>query len=108
MVLDSGTKYTNRKEITRLKHTIAHIINPFRASSTSDLNYAQPVTFETMKKAREIADQVVSIELLAACFPEDQQMVPAGFKSTSYLERSVLDHHKFEKKIKLPLLNEII
>jgi len=34
---------------------IAHIVNPVKVDISSDLYFAQPITFETMRTAREIA-----------------------------------------------------
>lgn len=91
-----------------MKHHIAHIINPFIASESSDLSYAQPITFESMKTAQKNAKDVLNVELLATCYKEDVSIVPEFFKTTSFLERSVLDQHVFQKKIKLPLIDEIL
>jgi hypothetical protein len=91
-----------------LKHRIAHIINPFIAPASSDLSYAQPITFESIKTAKKNAEDNISIELLVACYPEDLSIVPEFFKTTSVLERSVLDQHHFQKKIRLPVLKDIL
>jgi len=61
-----------------------------------------------MRIAKEKAKDVVEVELLAAAFPEDQKIVPEYFKSTSPLKESVLDHQDFFKRIKLPLIREIL
>lgn len=50
----------------------------------------------------------MDIELLTAQFPEDRTMVPEGFRATRDLEHSVLDMDSFEKKLKLPLLRDIL
>ena len=45
-----------RKEfINKFMLKIAHIINPAKIKKTSDLYLAQPVTFETMRIAKEFA-----------------------------------------------------
>jgi hypothetical protein len=87
---------------------IAHIINPFEAQESSDLYYAQPITFLSMLKAREAAKSKVVVELFSAQFNEDRALVPEGFKLTLDLEKSVLDLHKFTKPVKLPLLADIL
>jgi hypothetical protein len=87
---------------------IAHIINPFEAQESSDLYYAQPITFLSMLKAREAAKSKVAVELVSAQFNEDRALVPEGFKLTIDLEKSVLDLHKFTKQVKLPLLADIL
>jgi hypothetical protein len=91
-----------------LKHRVAHIINPFTAPKGSDLEYAQPITFETLRIAREKAAELMDVEILAACYPEDEKTVPEFIKKTPYLEKSVLDFGSFSKKIKLPLIAEIL
>jgi hypothetical protein len=91
-----------------LKHRVTHIINPFCAPKGSDLEYAQPITFETMRRAKENAQEIIEIELLAATYPEDEKMVPGYFKKASFLKESVLDHEDFHKRIKLPLIREIL
>lgn len=89
-------------------NTIAHIVNPFRADKSSDLYTAQPITLQSMINAREKAKGIVSVDLMVAQFKEDTGMVPAEFKHTRHLDRSVLDRHSFEKKIKLPLIMDIL
>lgn len=89
-------------------NTIAHIINPFQANQESDLYTAQPITFESMRRAKEKAKEVVQVELLSAQFEEDSAVAPDYFKQTQHLNQSVLDKHHFIKKIKLPLLHDIL
>ncbi len=87
---------------------IAHIVNPFNASETSDLFTAQPITFESMRRSKEQAKGLAEITLLSAQFPEDENMVPEGFVQTPNLTRSVLDHGTFEKPMKLPFIHDIL
>lgn len=87
---------------------IAHIINPFIVNESSDLYAAQPITFKSMLHAKEKAKGLVNVELLSAQFEEDVSTVPTEFKKTSHLQKSVLDYHAFNKKIKLPLLIDIL
>lgn len=86
----------------------AHIVNPVAVGEKSDLYKAQPVTFKTMRTAREFAENVVEVELFTAQFPEDRKIIPADFTMTSDLDRSVLDFGDFEIKRKLPLLKDIL
>ena len=87
---------------------IAHIINPVMVGKNSDLFFAQPITFETMKIARQFAHGRVEVELLSTQYPEDLAIVPEGFKIARELERSVQDVGRFELKRKLPLLRDIL
>ena len=86
----------------------AHLINPVSARPPSDLCVAQPITFETMRRARERLTPGISVELLAAVYPEDREMVPEGFEVRRYLDRSVLDLHDFQVPRKLPLLADLL
>jgi len=87
---------------------IAHIINPVKVEPSSDLYKAQPITFETMKIAREFARGKVSVDLYATQYPEDKDIVPKYFMDAGDLLRSVLDLRYFRKKRKLPLLKDIL
>lgn len=88
--------------------TFAHIINPVIVQPTSDLFVAQPVTFETMRIARDFAAGQVAVKLLTTQYPEDRALVPDDFTATPDLERSVLDLAPFNIKRKLPLLRDIV
>ena len=87
---------------------LAHIINPIRVPETSDLFVAQPITFETMRRAKAQATDGLQISLYSAQFKEDLSMVPADFQLTPNLDRSVLDLGKFRHIRKLPLLKDIL
>jgi len=91
-----------------LKYTVAHIVNPFTPPESSDLFYAQPISFKSIEVAKKNAENIIDIEVMAAFYQEDKASVPANVTKTSYLKESVLDHHSFEKKIKLPLIREIL
>ncbi|MCX7744768.1 MAG: hypothetical protein N2167_09435 [Flavobacteriales bacterium] len=87
---------------------IAHIINPFQPPSSSDLNFAQQVTFETIRKARKEASGIVDIEVCCVTYPEDQQIIPNDFVALPYLQQSVLNKCSFKVPRKLPLIAEIL
>ena len=87
---------------------IAHIINPVSVGPSSDLFVAQPITFETMKIAKEFARDQVEVEIFSAQYPEDRALVPADFKMTPDLTRSVLELGHFQMRRKLPLLKDIL
>ncbi|MBN1561072.1 hypothetical protein JW998_12535 [candidate division KSB1 bacterium] len=86
---------------------IAHIINPVIVPPSSDLYIAQPITFASMKAAREKAAGV-DIQLLTAQFKEDIPLIPPFFTRTPDLERSILDFGSFKKAKKLPLIKDIL
>ncbi|QXD23951.1 hypothetical protein F7C95_18880 [Opitutia bacterium ISCC 51] len=63
---------------------IAHIINPIVASPHSDLGVAQPITFESMLRAKNAAADTVDVELLVTVYEEDQSAVPGFFNKPVY------------------------
>src|SRR3972149_6920763 len=87
---------------------IAHIINPVIFNESSALCAPQPVTFETMRAARDFASRSVEVDLYSAQTPEDHPFVPEDFIATRDLDRSVLDFGVFRKKRKLPLIRDIL
>ncbi len=93
--------------ISTLKLSFAHIINPVRVGPSSDLFIAQPITFESMLKAKSIAGEL-SIELLATQYDEDLGLVPTGFETLDNLHRSVLDFRAFSRPRKYPLIKDIL
>lgn len=89
-------------------NSIAHIINPVKVPITSDLYYAQPITFESMRVAKEFAKDRVNVSLYTTQYPEDHDVIPNYFKRLIDLERSVADVADFKQKRKLPLIKDII
>jgi hypothetical protein len=87
---------------------IGHIINPVIVDKSSDLYEAQPITFETMRRARDFALNVVEVRLVTAQYLEDRPLVPEWFQPTPDLERSILDMGTFRQERKLPLLVDIL
>lgn len=92
------------------KVRFAHIINPVKVESNSDLFIAQPITFESMLKAKQFAEKFddIEVELLYTCYKEDLEIIPDYLKFTNFLERSVLDVSSFSISKKLPLLKDIL
>ncbi|MCP5054021.1 MAG: hypothetical protein GY940_43030, partial [bacterium] len=88
--------------------TLAHIVNPVKVSETSDLYIAQPITFETMKIAREACSHEINVKQFTCQYPEDRCLVPEGFTATPDLERSVLAVGEFKNPRKLPLIKDIL
>ncbi len=90
---------------------IAHIVNPLVTTNpASDLTYAQPVTFESMRRARA-ATTSVQVAHYAACYECDLAAVPADFVLTPVLERSILDVVPPTESTagrQLPLLKDIL
>lgn len=87
---------------------IAHLVNPFHTADP-ELHFAQRITLESMRVAREQAAQVgIGVELLSAQFEEDRDMVPDYFTRTPDLERSVADVQAFSRPKKLPLIADLL
>jgi hypothetical protein len=88
--------------------TFAHVVNPVAAAPESELAVAQPVTFESMRRARAAAAPRARVRLLTAQFAEDRAAVPDGFEAAPDLERSVLDVGRFRHPRKLPLIADLL
>jgi hypothetical protein len=87
---------------------IAHLVNPVRSPIDSDLACAQPLTFESMRRAAEQASDAARIELLTAQYPEDHEIIPPYFTRTPDLDRCVADLHPFTVYRKLPLIADLV
>lgn len=87
---------------------VAHIINPVKVNEKSDLHYAQPITFETMLRAKNNSVLNQQIEFYTTQFEEDREIIPEGFQLLSNLERSVLNVNTELAKRKLPLIGDIL
>jgi hypothetical protein len=85
---------------------IAHVINTYKDSAGEQ--YIQQITLESMKRAKEYAENAIEIELLSAQIEEDRQLVPNYFKLLPNLTRSVVDVAQFKNKRGLPLLKDIL
>ena len=86
----------------------AHIINPVKVDEASDLYIAQPITFETMRIARDFCRQEIEVSQLTTQYPEDRDMIPGHFEITPDLDRSILEIKKFKIPRKLPLIKDIL
>ena len=88
---------------------LAHLVNPVKSPVYAELSYVQPITFETMRIAREVAQsQGIKVELLSTQFAEDHSIIPEYVRKTPDLERSAADFGNFSKPKKLPLLCDLI
>ena len=92
---------------------IVHIINPVKVEvgNRSYLHIAQPVTFASMLKSKEVVekDGSVQVELCTTQYEEDREIVPEGFTILPNLTRSCQDVFNFrDKSRKLPLIRDIL
>lgn len=87
---------------------LAHIINPVNAPAGSELHRVQPVTLESIRRARAFTEVEVDVRLYAVGYEEDREVIPAFFEVLPDLDRSVLELGSFTKKKKLPLIGDIL
>jgi glycosyltransferase involved in cell wall biosynthesis len=92
---------------------LAHAVNTLSAPPTSDLYLAQPVTFDSMLKAKRYAelvplDRKIEVDLLSTAFSSEQRSQPHGFRKLPPLDRSVIDIGKFDVPRPLPILADIL
>ncbi len=87
---------------------IAHVINPVNAPPGSELSIVQPITFESMRIARQFSQRPHDIELLSVSYPEDHPIVPEYFRKVRDLDRSIRDIDPYRSKKKLPYISDIL
>jgi len=91
---------------------IAHVLNPFKCGkdNPSYLFYAQPITFKSMRNAQlQAKKQNIIVELYAANFPEDDEIIPDCFIKLPYLKKSTKTLFPgISGKKKLPIIQEIL
>jgi len=87
---------------------IAHVVNPVDAKPPSDLVTAQPFCYKSMTDARRLAKKIVEVDLCAVYYPEDECMVPDGFRKLRPLGNSIGNMRNFTVKRKLPLFRDIL
>ncbi len=90
--------------------SLAHIVNPVVVPESSDLYTAQPITFESMRRARSRVEHspLVRVSLFSAQYAEDRPQVPDDFHVTPDLDRSILDRYPGIDQRKLPLVEDIL
>ena len=87
---------------------LAHIINPVAVKESSDLFIAQPITFESMRVAKQFADGAVEVAQYTAQYSEDRPIIPEWYVQTPDLDRSVQNLGSFQVPRKLPLIGDIL
>ena len=87
---------------------IAHIINPTKVKEKSDLEIAQPISLESIRRARLFADSDMAIKLYATHFEDEAINLNTAFTTLSHLTRSVLDLDPNLKRRQLPLIGDIL
>ncbi|MAT90654.1 MAG: hypothetical protein CMC35_08165 [Flavobacteriaceae bacterium] len=88
--------------------TFTHIINPVSVPPTSDLFVAQPVTFESMRRAKAYGADGFTVTQVTTQYEEDRDRIPNHLTVLPNLERSIMDVGTFQKQRKLPLIQDIL
>lgn len=86
---------------------LAHIINPVKAAPVSELAVVQPITFESIRVAKEFSCRKVEVELYTVSFAEDREIIPAYFTKLPDLKRSLHDVGNFSRAKKFPILMDV-
>jgi hypothetical protein len=91
---------------------IAHVLNPFKCGkdNPSYLYYAQPITFKSMRNAQlEAKKENIDVELYAANFPEDDEIIPEYFIKLPHLKKSTKTLFPgISGNKKLPIIQEML
>ena len=88
---------------------LLHLVNPVNVPKSHELHKAQPITFESMRRAKQFTDnEAVEIVLTSTQFAENKEITPGSFVQLSNLTRSVKDINPALKGRKLPLLIDIL
>lgn len=88
---------------------IAHITHPVKVGESSDLNIAQPITFESMRIAHEFAKETVDVRLHALQYHDEARIpLPQVFNRVPDLTRSIGDVKAFKQPRKLALIKDIL
>jgi hypothetical protein len=83
-----------------------HITSPVKVSENRDLFFAQPITFETFRIAKEVASSSLYIKQCTVQFEEDREVVPEYISLLENLKTSIQDLGNFESKF--PFIHEIL
>jgi hypothetical protein len=87
----------------------SHLVHPVRVDKDSDLVIAQPITFESMRVAREFAEGAVDVNLLAIQYLDEAPLpLPECFARLPGLDRSVGDCKAFRFPRKLALIADLL
>lgn len=86
--------------------SLAHIINPYKATPNTEHDYTQPKVFDSIIAAAKNTTSQVS--LYSVQYSEDVEVVPSAFNILPNLNRSIADIHKFAKPRKFPLIHDIL
>lgn len=86
--------------------TIAHIINPFEVSPSSEFYYIQNTTISSIEAAIKFSNHL-AIEHLAIMHEGASILLPSFFKSLKEIKRSIADKPAFSQEKQLPFIKDI-
>ncbi len=93
----------------RTRPVIAHLVHPVAVPPESDLREAQPITFETMRRAQQFAQGVADVRLLAIQYADEPRIpLPDAFVRLPDLTRSVADVAAFRERRRLALIRDLL
>ncbi len=88
---------------------IVHIVGPVKVPKNNNLFSAQPITFESMKRAQvHVKKSPIEVILCTTQYDEDKEIIPDYFHQLSNLNRSVESINPSLKGRKLPLIKDIL
>jgi hypothetical protein len=87
---------------------IAHAVKVVAAPPGSEWAMAQPITFASMRVAKEQAKDVVDVAHLAAFLPAEREAVPVDFLPLPPLTRDITALGQFRILRPLPLLRDVL
>ena len=87
---------------------IAHAVKIVAAPPGSEWAIAQPVTFASMRAARDFAGSAAQVEFHAAFAPREEPYLPEGFRKLRPLERDVTALKPFKVPRPLPILKDVL
>lgn len=82
---------------------LAHIVNPVSAAPGSELAVVQPITFESMRRAKGHCSQEVELIAVTSGDPAVE-----GFMASAHLSRSIKDVRGISEERPLPFLHDIL
>src|SRR5580658_9601046 len=85
-----------------------HIVHAYRDAAFPENTTIQSITFDTIASARGFAAPNLNASCAVVTFPEDIDMVPAGFEAAPALERDVSNVVQCAVQRRLPLLFDIL
>lgn len=86
--------------------SFTHVTCPVKVTKERDLYFAQPITFKSLKIAKDMAIKDVQVDLCTVQFKEDREIIPDYFTILDDLEHSILEKGYFT--FKFPFIRDIL